>query len=74
MTKVDIDEKIKEVKKERNMTEADFAALLETAKKLVKEGKFEEGIIDIFKTYTDAIHELNEKLNILFEWKGEAKK
>lgn len=71
-TLVDVDEKIKEVQKERDMTEADLIAFIKTCKCLVGEGKIEEGVFDIFETYTKAIRDLNNELNILFRYKGEA--
>lgn len=72
-TMLDIDEKIKKVEKERDMTEADFEALLKSFKKMIRESnKIEEGIVDIFETYTKAIKDLNMELNLLFKYKGEA--
>lgn len=69
---LNIDEKIKEVEKERDMTEADFDALIDTTKKLIEEGKLEAEICNIMKTYTKAIRDLNRELNYLFKYKGEA--
>lgn len=64
--------RLKKLRKERDMTEADFEALIDTLKNLWEDGKFEERIIDIFKTYTKAIRDLNRELNLLYKYKGEA--
>lgn len=69
-TLIDVDEAIKNVKKEKEMTEADLQAFIKTCKCLVNEGKLEESVFDIFETYTKAIRDLNNELNVLFKYKG----
>ncbi len=69
-TLIDVNRAIKDVKRERDMTEEDLLALIKTCKSLMKEGKLEEGVFDIFETYVKALRDLNNELNILFKYKG----
>lgn len=73
---LDIEEEIKRVEREINMTEVDLRAFVQTCKELyvVGDTKVEEKVFDIFETYINGLAELRAELNMLYRYKGRAEK
>ena len=67
-----INKKIDKLKKERNMVNGDYCALLQTLEKHNEAFKMEHGTINIIMNYSYELTIIDEKIKLLEELKREA--